>query len=174
MNKQLKFYKSLFNKSFFIDKFSFDSIYQCPQINTLTVLLIINSHFGFKFKFYKVILSFYILTGQKPKILVKNYNLRGIRKKKVVGLILNLKHYEFFLNILILRQLALIPFFRPFSLSERSKFFININQKTYDDDILFQLLKISEVFKYQIFFNTNSSCKFRLQTLLINFKIPCQ
>ena len=99
MNKQLKFYKSLFHKSFFVDKFFLDNYYQCPQLKTIVLKFIMNSQF--KFEFCKAVLMFYLLTGQKPKLLIKNYNLRGIKKKKVLGLLLTLKNYEFFLNFLI-------------------------------------------------------------------------
>lgn len=174
MNKQLKFYKSLFNKSFFVDKFYFDNSYQCPRIKTIVIKFTVNSQFEFKFKFYKVLLAFYLLTGQKPKLLIKNYNLRGVKGKKVLGLLLTLKSYDFFLNFLILRQLALISFFKPFSLDKKYSFTAFLTQKTQDDDILFQLLNMPKLYKYQICLNLTSVSKFQLQTLLLNFKIPCQ
>lgn len=115
------------------------------------------------------------MTGQKPLILIKNASLRGIKKKKVMGLSLTLRSFEQFLNFFIFRQLSLIPFFKSFSLKNTTtKVSFIIKQKTQDDDLISQLLKIDGAFPYRIMIQTTTSKLIYLQTLLINYKIPIQ
>src|SRR5690348_7139066 len=135
-------YKSLFNRSFFFDKFSFRNNYQCPQVSSVRLRLNSPSYLIFKFKFYKILILFYLLTGQKPNILIKMYSLRGIKKKKIIGLLITLRKDISFFNFLVFRQLPLVPFFQPFRINKVTfNFSFSLIQKTHDDDILFQLLK---------------------------------
>jgi ribosomal protein L5 len=168
-------YKSLFNRSFFFDKFYFKNNYQCPKISSVCLRVGSPVYLNSKFKFYKILILFYLLTGQKPKILIKIHTLRGVKKKKIVGLLLTLRKNISFFNFLVLRQLPLILFFQPFNVKFFTfNFSFSLIQKTHDDDILYQLLKISDNFKYQITLCTTAISTFQLQTLLLNFKIPCQ
>ena len=172
---RIAFYKSLFNRSFFFDKFYFKNSYQCPQVRSLRVRVSSPVYLKSKFKFYKILILFYLLTGQKPRILIKMYNVRGIKKKKIIGILLTLRKNTSFFNFIIYRQLPLIRFFQSFNLKNFTfNFSFSLTQKTQDDDILCQLLKISDIFKYQVTLNTTAISTFQLQTLLINFKIPCK
>jgi hypothetical protein len=174
MKNKVNLYKSLFNKSFFFDKISYNNVYQCPRITAVITKFFICSQFNIrKSAFTKVVLLFYLLIGQKPKFLVKNCNIRGIKKKKIFGLIITSQNYDFFLDFLVFRQLPLISFFQKFLLNEGFGFTFDIKQKIHDDDILFQVLKVADTLRYQVRLSTTSLCKSQLQTLLINFKIPC-
>jgi hypothetical protein len=174
--KQVQLYRNLFSKSFFFDKFLLNNVYQYPKINSLELKFSNLSQLGLnKIKFCKIVLLFYLLTGQQPQLLIKNCNLRNIKRKKIVGLVLTMHQYDYFFNFLIQRQLALMSsFFPAFLLTQESTFTFEVTQKVQDDDILFQVLKVSDVLKYQVCLKSTSLLKSHLQSLLINLKIPCK
>lgn len=170
---QVELYKSIFNRSFFFDKCSFVSIYQCPKIKSITLRL--GTEVCSKFLYSKLLIFFYLITGQKPSVLIKNISSRGIKKKIVSGGLLTIRKFDLFLNFFVFRQLPLIPFFKFFSIKSGSyNVPFVIKQRTQDDDLLSQALKISEPFKYCVVLQTNSNTSIHLQTLLNNFKIPTQ
>ena len=175
LNKKVELYKSLFSKSFFFDKFILTNIFQYPKISYLKIKFFISSQLNLsKLKYCKIILLFYLLTGQKPKVLIKNYKIRAIKRKKVTGLLLTLHQYDYFLDFLIKRQFALIPFFKPFLIRNISTFNFDISQSIHDDDLLFQVLQFTDVINYKLCLKTVSSVKSHLESFLINFKIPCK
>jgi hypothetical protein len=61
----------------------------------------------------------------RPLIMV----VRGIKKKKIFGLIITSQNYDFFLDFLVFRQLPLISFFQKFLLNEGFGFTFDIKQK---------------------------------------------
>jgi hypothetical protein len=170
---QIGLYKSIFNRSFFFDKCAFTNVYQCPELKSITVR--VNFDICSKFLYYKLLVFFYLLTGQKPTTLVKNFSLRGIKKKKIMGISITLRKFDLFSYFIIFRQLPIVPFFRFFlikNLTTTASFVLNY--RTQDDDILSQLLKISDSFTYFLTFKTTASTSSNLQTLLVNFKLPCR
>jgi hypothetical protein len=168
---QVEFYKSIFNRSFFFDKCSFISTYQCPKIKSINIK--VGAEVCSKFFYYKLLIFFYLITGQKPSVLIRTTSLRGIKKKKVMGCFLTLKKFDLFLNFFVFRQLSLIPFFKFFLLKKAgTSISFLIKQRTHDDDLLSQLLKIYESFSYYVVFQTTAITPAHLQTLLTNFKIP--
>lgn len=173
LTKQVQIYKELFSKSFFFDKFNIGNIYQYPKINSLKVQFMISSKFEInKFKFSKLLLFFYLVTGQCPHFLVKNYNVKNKQCNKIIGLQLTLHHYIYFFDFLIRRQIpVMISDFKSILLTNKV-FVFEVSQKIQDDDILFQALQILDSIKYQVYVQSNSLLHSHLQTLLINFKIP--
>src|SRR6185312_9958065 len=109
--KQIYFYKNLYSKSFFFDKFSFDNVYQYPKFSSLQLKVVFPSNIEVnKIKICKIISMFYLLTGQKPQLVIENCRLRNIKRKKVVGVFLTMHQpqYKYFFDFLIQRQLALV------------------------------------------------------------------
>jgi len=169
---QIQIYQQLFSKSFFFDKFTFDNIFQYPKIKSLNMQFIISSKLEInKFKFCKLVLFFYLVTGQRSQFLIKSCNIKNTQSNKVIGLKLTLHRYFYFLELLIRRQLPLMTSFQP-SLLTHNIFTFEVIQKTQDDDILFQALQILDTIKYQICLKSNSFSRSHLQSLLINLKIP--
>lgn len=177
LNRQVQLYKNLFSKSFFFDKFLFDNVYQYPKFSSLKLKFFLSSKSEFnKIKFCKIVSLFYLLTGQRPQLLIKNCSLRNIKRKKIIGLLLTVRQsqYNYFFDYLIRRQFALaVPSFQPFLLAHKSTFIFEIAQKIQDDDILFQLLKVSDFVRYHVCLKSTSLSKSHLQSLLINLKISC-
>jgi hypothetical protein len=170
---QIGLYKSIFNRSFFFDKCTFTNIYQCPKFKSITVR--VNLDTCSKFLYYKLLIFFYLLTGQKPTVLIKKCSLRGIKKKKIVGLSLTLRKFELFTSFFVFRQLPLVPFFRSFLIKNLiTSVSFGIEQRTQDDDVLLQLLKINDPFHYFVTFQTTANTTAKLQTLLIASKVPCR
>lgn len=174
LTKQIQIYKQLFSKSFFFDKFIFVNIYQYPKIKSLKIQFTISPQLELnKFKFCKLVLFFYLITGQRPHFLVKSCNVKNTQRRKVVGLELNLYKYVYFFDFLIRRQLSLITsVFQSFVFINNTIFIFEIIQKIQDDDILFQALQVPDFLKYQICLKSNSFLQSHLQSLLINLKIP--
>lgn len=175
LTKQVQLYKTLFSKSFFFDKFLVDNVYQCPKFSSLKLKFFLPSKSELnKIKFCKVVALFYLLTGQKPQFLIKNCSLRNIKRKKIIGLLLTMRHAQdsYFFDFLFRRQLATSSF-QPFFLTHKSTFTFEVHQKIQDDDILFQALKVSDFMRYQICLKSTSLLKSHLQSLLISLKIPC-
>src|SRR5690349_6165391 len=127
-NVRVQFLKILFSKTFFFDKYSLDNVYQYPRINTLELTFFVSSHFGLsKFKLSKIVLLFYMLMGQRPKFLVKICNLRNIKRKKIIGFVLTVHQYNYFLSFLVQRQLSLVTqFFYSSALICKSTFTFEI------------------------------------------------
>jgi hypothetical protein len=170
---QIELYRSIFNRSFFFDKCTFKNLYQCPKFHSIMVR--INFDNCSKFLYYKLLVFFYLLTGQKPTTLIKNCSLRGVKKKKIIGISLTLRKFELFYCFLVFRQLPLVPFFRSFLIKNliATASFV-FEQRTQDDDILLQLLRIIEPVTYLVIFQTTACTSSHLQTLLRNFKVPCR
>lgn len=172
---KINFYQQLFYKNFFIDKFLVKNIFQCSNIKNFTIQLIPNLKIYSKVNFSKIVLLFYLLTGQKPKIFLKNCFTKGLTKKRITHFLITLNIFDFLRNFIIFKQLTLVTssnFFLPkFS---HKIFTLFLNYKFQDDDILLQELKISEFFKYQIFLKVSSRNFFHFQSFLIGLKIPCQ
>lgn len=176
-NVQVQLLKIIFSKTFFFDKYQVNNIYQYPQINTLELKFFISAHFGLnKFKLAKIVLLFYMLTGQRPKFLTKIYNVRNIKRTKIVGLLLTMHQYSYFFSFLVQRQLSLstTQSFQSLVLTHESTFTFEVTQRVYDDDILFQALKLLDILKYQISLKSTSLVREHLRSLLIGFKIPCK
>lgn len=171
--RQVQIYKQLFSKSFFFDKFIFVNIYQYPKIKSLKIQFTVFPQLGInKFKFCKLVLFFYLITGQRPHFLVKSCNVKNTQRSKVVGLELNLHRCGYFFDFLISRQLPLIASVFQSFLFINNSFIFEVIQKIQDDDILFQALQVPDSLKYQICLKSNSFLQSHLQSLLINLKIP--
>ena len=177
LNRQIQLYKNLFSKSFFFDKFLFDNVYQYPKFSSLKLKFFLPPKFEVnKIKFCKIVSLFYLLTGQRPQLLIRNCSLRNLKRKKIIGLLLTIRQpqYHYFFDFLIQRQLALtVPVVPSFSLAHKATFTFEVVQKVQDDDLLFQALKVSDFVRYQVCLKSTSLSKSHLQTLLINLKIPC-
>jgi hypothetical protein len=170
---QIQIYQQLFSKSFFFDKFTFGNIYQYPKIKSLNIQFISCPKLELnKFKFCKLVLFFYLVTGQRPQFLIKSCNIKNTQSTKIVGLGLTLHHYFYFLELLIRRQLPLMASLFQSSLLSNNIFTFEVSQKIQDDDILFQALQIVDSIQYQICLKSNSFLRSHLQSLLINLKIP--
>ena len=96
MRRLISTYKALFQKSFFFDKFGYHNIFQLPKIRA--VQLTAHTHLENKLAVSKLILLFYILTGQKPRILLKDVVVRSTRRKRITGLSITVQQYEQFLD----------------------------------------------------------------------------
>lgn len=166
-------YKSLFSRSFLIDKFSYESIYQCPKIEMTTLRFDMISQVASKVKLCRLMLMFYIVAGQKPKVLTKDFNLRGVRKKRVLGMVVNLKDYISFLDFIIIQELPRISSFKAVLLREKGNTILTLNQKVQEKCILYRVLGISEV-NYYIHMKVLSLSKYHTQALLLCFKVPCR
>lgn|SRR5256885_12221192 len=170
---QIQIYQQLFSKSFFFDKFTFGNIYQYPKIKSLNIQFIISPKLEInKFKFSKLVLFFYLVTGQRPQFLMKSCNIKNTQSRKIIGLELTLHQYLYFLEFVVRRQLPLMTSLFQSSLLSNNIFTFEIIQKIQDDDILFQALQILDSIKYQICLKSNSFLRSHLQSLLINLKIP--
>lgn len=166
-------YKSLFSRSFLLDKFSYDSFYQCPKIEMSTLRFDTISQVASKVKLCRLMLMFYIVSGQKPKVLTKGFNLRGVRKKRVLGMVVSLKDYAPFLDFIIIQELPRISSFKAVLLRKKGNIVITLNQKIQEKCILCRVLGISEV-NYSIHTKVLSLSKYHTQALLLCFKIPCR
>lgn len=175
LSTKVKLYKSLFHKSFFFDKFLIKNIFQCPKITYLQLKFFVSSRsIENKFQFTKMILFFYLLTGQYPQLLTRYSNLRNTQRKKIIGLHITVHNYMFFLNFLVFRQLTLLtPAYKNLHIISSKTLTLNLSHKVHDDDFFYQALKIAELLKYQVTINSNALTKSQFQTLLVNFKIPC-
>jgi len=171
--KQVHIYKQLFSKSFFFNKFNIDNIYQYPKIKSLKVQFIISPQLGInKLKFSKLCLFFYLIVGQRPYFLIKNYNIKSSQCNKVIGLQLTTHYNVYFFDFLIKRQFPLIISNFKCVLLTNHMLIFNVLQKIQDDDILSQALQILDSIKYQIHIQSNSLLQSHFKTLLINFKLP--
>jgi ribosomal protein L5 len=170
--KQTQVYNILFSKSFFFDKFSINNVYQYPQLRSIELKISSKMLQLDKYNFIKMIFLFYLITGQKSRVLIQTCNILSFRRKKVIGLSLTIHDFKFVLDFLIKRQLALLPFFQCFGLRDKSVLTFNFEQKVQDDDILFQLLNLTTIFKYQITLKSTSIKRSYLQFLLMSYKIP--
>jgi hypothetical protein len=175
LSTKVRLYKNLFHKSFFFDKFLTKNVFQCPKITSLQLKLFSSLQLGLNsLKLSKLILLFYLLTGQCPQLLLKQCNLRNTQRNKVLGLQLTLQNYASFFNFLTHRQLSLLtPSYQVQQLIQQSTVTLNITHKVYDDDILYQAIKLTDLIKYQIIISSNALTKSHFCTLLTNFKIPC-
>jgi hypothetical protein len=164
--------KNLFHKSFFFDKYSITNIFQCPKITLLTVKLLSSSQSNLnKTKFCKLILLLQLFTGQQPRLLIQQCNIRNIQRKKVIGLFLTLHNYAYFFHFLTHRLCVFTASIRKlFIVSCKRAFTFEIFQKGYDDDILLQNLKITDMIKYEVTLKSNSTKSTYLRSLLITFK----
>lgn len=174
MPSRISRYCLIFHKMFFIDKFRIKNNFQCPILNKFIVKVPFCSNISTKAEFYKLVVMFYLLTGQKPKILVTRCSLQGLKKVQVCGIVLHLLTSNFFFKFLIFRSLPLTPQFTPFKIFSGKNFNFLLSQKTQDDDILLQLLHLSSLFSYQILMQTRVTSKDFLKTSLISLKIPCE
>jgi hypothetical protein len=175
---QVHTYKKLFSKSFFFDKFFLDNVYQFPKFSSLNLQFSIPVKTEFnKIMFCKVLSTFYLLTGQKPQLLVKNCSLRNIKRKKVMGMFITMHQPQCkaFFDFLVQRQFvfSVLSFQSGLAVKDKSTFAFNVRQKIHDDDILYQLLKISDFIRYQVCLKSTSLTKAHLQSLLVSWKIPC-
>jgi len=170
-------YRDLFTSFFFLDKFSFVSIYQIPKISNLLVKVsLISPLFSPKLQIYKLLLLYYFLTGQKPNVVIKDFSVRGCKKKKIDSFFVTLRGVvvKKFNDYFVFRQLALASFPDRFLLHKSfSSWFVELTQQVSDDDYLFQILQINRSFKYQVTFNTTSKSQNQLRSFLIAWKIPC-
>jgi len=171
--KQVHIYKQLFSKSFFFDKFNLNNIYQYPKIKSLKVQFIISPRLEInKFKFSKLFLFFYLIIGQQPHFLIKNYNIKNSQCNKVIGLQLITHYCVHFFDFLIRRQFPLMISNFKYILLTNNTLIFNVLQKIQDDDILFQALQILDSIKYQVHIKSNSLLQSQFKTLLINYKLP--
>lgn len=175
LSSKLELYKYLFYKSFFFDKYLVKSVYQCPKIQFLKLKFLLSSQVDLtKFKFCKLIFLFYLITSQRPKLLVQSCNLRNTQHKKITGFRLTLHRCTFFINFLMQRLVIFSSIYQPILLTYKRALTFEISQKVQDDDILSQCLNISNLLKYQVTLISNSKLKSHLRSLLFVFKIPCK
>jgi hypothetical protein len=163
-------YRSITNQSFFIDKYLFNSCYQYPRFKATVLSVSLNN--PSKILYSKILLLFHIMTAQKPMVLISHGNHRGVKRKKVVGLLITVRDLDSFFRIFVYRQFCLMPQPYPFHLTQ-SNLSLSLQYKTQDDDIVFQFLKIQQSIRYEIKCEINTSNLLYLKTLLLNSKIPC-
>lgn len=175
MPSRLSNYCLMFHKMFFMDKFKIHSNFDYPILKSFIIKIPFLSDTPFtKVEFSKLILLFYLLSGQKPKILITYCNTHGVKKVQISGLILHSSTSNFFFKFLLSRSLPITSQFTPFEIFSGNNFNFFMNQKTQDDDILCQVLNLSFKFSYQILMQTQIKSKDYLKTSLISLKIPCK
>jgi len=120
----ISLYQTLSSKNFFLDKFNFKNVYQCPIINSLSIKISVTPILGSKSNFYKILIFLYLLTGQKPSILIEKYSVRGIKKKKIkfIFTVLRKSNLNNFLKFIVFRKLSFLPFLKNLTTS-KSKLF---------------------------------------------------
>lgn len=174
MHNRLFQYQLMLYKMFFFDKFTVKNSFQCPTIKQFTIIIPFLSTIFQKFELYKLITLLYLLSGQKPKLVITSKNFQGLKKVVITKIISHIQPSNFFIKFLICRSLALRSSFNPFVITTNKNFEFGLKQKTQDDDILYQILNLTSSFTYHILVKTDCLKASFLQTLLFSFKIPCK
>ena len=171
MSQSVYQFQLLYLRSFFVDKHAVRNILVCPTVLGMVLKVSLGSLPLTCTLFSKIMFLFYIETGQKPQILIKGYNLRGIRKIRVVGLQLNLTISNRFYMYVLQRQVAIshrVLSSMVYSVKYCTFF---LNYKTQDDDVLAQQIKFFGTLNYQATLRIKSSTHSHAETLLSNLKV---
>lgn len=164
----------LHRKMYFFDKFNLKNTFQYPMLKQFSIKVPFCSSIFRKIELYKLLLFLYLLSGQKPKILVAHRSLKGLKKVQIRGLSLDLAISNLFLKFIIFRSMPLMTQFALFKPYQSETFNILLKYKTQDDDILLQLLNLTSRFSYQLSIKSHLIPKDYRKTLLISLKVPCK
>lgn len=174
MQTRLFKHQLFFYKMFFFDKFTIKNSFQCHTVKQFAVKVPFLPTIFKKFELYKLLVTLYLLSGQKPKLVITYRNIQGLKKIFISNIISHIQPSNLFIQFLIYRSLALKSSFAPFVITTNKNFGFVLKQKTQDDDILSQLLNLTSSFSYHILVKTDFSYPIFLQALLYSFKIPCR
>lgn len=92
IESKILLYKSIFTQIFLFDKFLLSNIYNCPKLDSIVIYSKFLSDLKVTNNFYRLLVLLYLTTGQKPQILIRTHSIRGLKKKKLSGLWLTLRH----------------------------------------------------------------------------------
>lgn len=173
MQGKIFWYQSLFHRSFFFDKYTAQNVFVCPKVSQMEVRWPVRL-IGFSYEqLIRLFLLFYLTTGQKPQVFTKSYNLRGVKKNKLVGFGAHLKITNPFVEKLLQQHLAVFLVPTSSVINNQSSCTFSLCYKTQDDDILAQSVKIFNSFDYRIRLLIRALSSSHVKTLVRNLKIPC-
>jgi hypothetical protein len=143
----------------------------CPSVIKATLKVPLRRSGFTRNKLVRVLLLFYLITGQKPQLLIQSYSFRGIKKKGIIGFGLHFCKTSSFLETLTYRQVAVLSLSSVHTETSSGSGF-SLFYKTQDDDMLAQEIKIFDTFEYNIFLATKAFSVSHMKSLVQFLKIP--